>query len=301
MLNKIFYSHGKLLLTAEYLILDGAKGLALPTKYGQDLTLEKIIGNQLIWESFDENSIVWFKGQINLPELNSDINNETTKTLLNLLKEAKKLNNDFLNDHVGFRIKTKLTFPRNWGLGTSSTLINNIAKWAQVDAFDLLKNSFGGSGYDVACAQNSSPILYRVKNKNPSIETVNFNPDFKEQLYFVHLNKKQNSKEGIRKYRELKKNSLRMTDEISHLTMLLLNCTQISDFNNLLAEHEKIIASIIQQNPIQDQLFSDYFGQIKSLGAWGGDFVLATGNKDTPRYFKNKGFDTVISYLDMIL
>ncbi len=301
MLDKTFYSHGKLLLTAEYLILDGAKGLALPTKYGQDLTLEKIIDNQLIWESFDENNIVWFKSQINLPELNSDINNETTKTLLNILKEAKKLNNDFLNDHVGFRIKTKLTFPRNWGLGTSSTLINNIAKWAQVDAFDLLKNSFGGSGYDVACAQNSSPIIYRVKNKNPFIETVNFNPDFKEQLYFVHLNKKQNSKEGIRKYRELKKNSLRMTDEISHLTMLLLNCTQISDFNHLLAEHEKIIASIIQLNPIQDQLFSDYFGQIKSLGAWGGDFVLATGNKDTPRYFKNKGFDTVISYLDMIL
>jgi len=30
-----FYSNGKLLITGEYLVLDGAKALALPTKYGQ--------------------------------------------------------------------------------------------------------------------------------------------------------------------------------------------------------------------------------------------------------------------------
>ena len=34
----------------------------------------------------------------------------------------------------GFKVTTKLDFPKNWGLGTSSTLINNIAQWAQVDA-----------------------------------------------------------------------------------------------------------------------------------------------------------------------
>jgi mevalonate kinase len=28
-----FYSNGKLLLTGEYLVLDGAKSLALPTKF----------------------------------------------------------------------------------------------------------------------------------------------------------------------------------------------------------------------------------------------------------------------------
>ncbi len=39
-----------------------------------------------------------------------------------------------------------------------------------------------------------------------------------------------------------------------------------------------------------DKIFLDYFGQTKSLGAWGGDFILATGNKDTPKYFKNKGY-----------
>ena len=30
-----FYSHGKLLLTAEYAVLEGVKALAIPTKRGQ--------------------------------------------------------------------------------------------------------------------------------------------------------------------------------------------------------------------------------------------------------------------------
>lgn len=300
MLEETFYSNGKLLFTAEYLVLDGAKALALPTKYGQDLKIEKVTGNHLIWESYDENNLLWFHCKFDLPGLKST-NNETTITLQNILKEAQKLNPSFLNGTVGYQIKTKLSFPKNWGLGTSSTLINNIANWAKVDAFDLLKNCFGGSGYDIACAQNNSPILYQVTDKKPSIEVVKFNPYFKEQLYFVYLNKKQNSKEGIKKYRTFKGNISVLVSEISQLTTELLNSLTITDFENILAEHEKITASITRQKPIQELMFSDYFGQTKSLGTWGGDFILATGNHDTPNYFKIKGFETVISYQDMIL
>ena len=85
------------------------------------------------------------------------------------------------------------------------------------------------------------------------------------------------------------------------MTKQLLNCIRLSDFENILFEHEKLISGIIQQKPVQEELFSDYFGQIKSLGAWGGDFILATGNDETPNYFRSKGFETVIPYGDMIL
>ena len=37
-----FYSHGKLLLTGEYLVLDGALALAVPCKLGQSLTVRSI-------------------------------------------------------------------------------------------------------------------------------------------------------------------------------------------------------------------------------------------------------------------
>ncbi len=301
MLVEKFYSNGKLLLTGEYLVLDGATSLALPTKYGQDLTVEKITQPFLIWESFDEIGSKWFHSKFELPTLNSDSYDEIALTLFNILKEAQNLNPKFLADGDGFRVRTNLSFPKYWGLGTSSTLINNIAGWAKVDAFELLKNSFGGSGYDIACAQNNSPILYRLINKKPSIQKVNFNPHFKNQLYFVHLNKKQISREGIKNYREFIKNPLRFTEEISDLSRQLLNCKNLSDFEKIIVEHERIISSIIQKKPVQEELFHDYFGQTKSLGAWGGDFILATGNDDTTKYFKNKGFETVVSYRDMVL
>ena len=301
MLTENFYSNGKLLLTGEYLVLDGAKSLALPTKYGQDLIVEKSKETYLIWESYDERNSCWFHCKFELPSLASDDNNKISNTLQKILKEAQKLNLNFLTELSGFQVRANLSFPRNWGLGTSSTLINNIAQWANVDAFELLKNSFGGSGYDIACAQNNSPIIYQLTDQIPYIGKVSFDPVFKNQLYFIHLKRKQNSKEGIKRYEKFKGNSFILAEEISQLTNQFIDCTNLNEFENIMIEHEKIISGIIKQPTVQKELFSDYFGQTKSLGAWGGDFILATGNDDTPNYFKNKGFDTLISYQDMIL
>ena len=306
-----YYSNGKLLLTGEYLVLDGAKSLAIPTKFGQNLIVEKIKEPQIIWGSFTNAGECWFEAVFDLHKLrlincsfNSDKEGSAefiAETLLEILKEAKILNPDFLETENGFLVKTNLTFPRNWGLGTSSTLINSIATWANVDAFKLLWNSFKGSGYDIACAQNNSPIFYQIKNKKPIIKLVDFNPTFKENLFFVHLNQKQDSKEGIAKFRESNINFDKEIKKISEISDALLLSESLSDFDNLIIEHEQIISSIIKLKPVKEKLFSDYFGQIKSLGAWGGDFVLVTGNKETPAYFKNKGFETILAYQEMVL
>ena len=306
-----FYSNGKLLLTGEYLVLDGAKALALPTKFGQNLIVEKIAEPQLIWGSFTNTGDCWFEAVFDLPKLrlvsatfNSDKEGSAdfiAETLLEILEEAKNLNPNFLNVDGGYIVKTKLTFPRNWGLGSSSTLINSIASWAKVDAFKLLWNSFKGSGYDIACAQNNTAIFYQIKDKNPIIEQFNFNPIFKENLFFVFLNKKQDSKEGIAKFRESKKDFSVELKRISELTEAFLVAESLQDFEKLIIEHEQIISSIIKIKPFKEKLFSDYFGEIKSLGAWGGDFVMVTGNEKTPSYFKNKGFEIVISYSEIIL
>jgi len=299
-----YYSNGKLLITGEYLILDGAKGLALPTKFGQDLSINKLNNPVLVWESMDKNDTTWFSIKFQLPDLtveNLAKESQIFLTLQKILKQAQKLNPEFLNQNTGFQVKTKLTFQRNWGLGTSSTLINNIAQWANVNAFELLKNNFDGSGYDIACAQNNSPILYQLRGNKPVIQSIKFNPKFKDQLYFVYLNKKQNTNQGIKKYKDYTGNVSPITEEISQLTNEILYSNTLRDFGKILMEHEKIISKTIKQKPIQKVLFSDYFGQIKSLGAWGGDFILATGNDETPKYFKNKGFETVIPYGDLIL
>ena len=65
--------------------------------------------------------------------------------------------------------------------------------------------------------------------------------------------------------------------------------------------HEILISNLIEQETIKSKLFNDFNGEIKSLGAWGGDFVLATSKTNPTAYFKTKGFDTVISYKEMVL
>jgi mevalonate kinase len=306
-----YYSNGKLLLTSEYLVLDGAKSLALPARFGQDLVVEKISESQLIWGSFTHTGECWFEAVFELPKLrlisctfnsSKEGNAEViAETLLEILAEARQMNPKFLNSENGFVVKTNLTFPRNWGLGSSSTLINSIASWAKVDAFQLLWNSFKGSGYDIACAQNNVPIFYQIEDRKPVVTEADFNPEFKENVFFLYLNEKQDSKKGIAKFRESGCSFQKEITAVSEITEEFLKANSITDFNKLIFEHEQIISSIIKLQPVKEKLFSDYFGEIKSLGAWGGDFVMVTGNEETPAYFKNKGFETILLYSEMIL
>ncbi len=299
------------MLTGEYLVLEGASALAVPTKFGQDLSVEKIKEPQLIWGSFTNTGDCWFEAVFELPKLrlvqatfNSDSDGSAdfiAETLQDILLESRKLNPEFLKSEHGFQVKTNLTFPRDWGLGTSSTLINNIAKWAKIDAFQLLWNSFSGSGYDIANAQYNSPILYEVKNQKPVIQKVDFIPSFSDQLFFVHLNKKQDSKDGIARFKEKREKTNNEIQLVSEISRQLIKQQKLSEFEKLIHEHEKIISSIIELPTVKESIFPDYFGTLKSLGAWGGDFILATGNKDTPQYFKTKGYTTILRYSDMVL
>ena len=296
------------------MVLDGANALALPTKFGQSLEAEPIDEPKIIWKGIDINGNIWLDFTFSTNEILKDKNKNTSslKTanriykkeesrLISILKEAQKLNPNFINSRSGFRVTTKLDFPRNWGLGSSSTLINNIASWAKIDAFTLLKNTFRGSGYDIAAAQNNKPILYSFINKTPIVGEINLNWSFTNQLFFVHLNKKQNSRDAIKNYHLQKENSSELKRKISQLTIQFTICNTISQFDSLVTKHEQIISEIIKQKTVKDRLFNDYQGSIKSLGAWGGDFILATGDEDSRDYFRKKGYHTILSFKEMIL
>ncbi|MBR9853808.1 MAG: GHMP kinase [Algicola sp.] len=302
-MEKEFYSNGKLLLSGEYAILDGALGLAIPTSYGQSLHVTPTTTGFLDWASFNENKNVWFSAKFDLSNLNviSASDEAMAKTLKSLLLEANAQNPLLLTDSNGFQIETHLSFPRSWGLGTSSTLINNLAQWARVDAYQLLWNAFGGSGYDIACAQTNSPLTYQLKNSTPKIEIIDFDPYFKDSLYFVHLNQKQSSKAAIANYRKQAFDTSELVKKISGLTRRMISASTLSDFESIMEEHESLLFPILKMSPIKQRLFPDYFGMVKSLGAWGGDFILASGDEKSISYFKSRGYDTVIPYSKMIL
>lgn len=301
-----FYSHGKLLLTAEYVVLDGAKALALPTKYGQTLTVETINEPKIIWQSLDFENMIWFEEEFSFHNvdvlLTHQNDNPISKRLIEIFKAAKQLNPEFLSAKKGYKVVSKLEFPQNWGLGSSSTLLNNIAQWAKVDAFALSHATFGGSGYDIACAQHGNSIVYSIENKKPNIKPLAFKKPFEDQLFFVHLNRKQDSRKSIQTYQDNKENTATIISKINAITESIIATNAFDTFETLIQKHEALIGDITKQTPIKERLFSDYTNSIKSLGGWNGDFVLATGEKDyTHRYFKSKGHNTIISFKDMIL
>jgi mevalonate kinase len=302
-----YRGHGKLLLTGEYAVLDGAVALALPTRLGQTMTVTPgNVPGLLGWYSYDHRESIWFFADVQLPQLAILGNSDTGvgKSLHKVLTAARKLNPEFLQDNNSIEVKTYLEFDRHWGLGTSSTFVHCVAQWAGVDPYQLLQLTFGGSGYDIACAAADGPILYKLEEDKPVTSSVDFYPEYREGIFFVYLESKQDTLEAINKYREISVDKEGLVKQISRVTTDVIRAGNLSAFEAALIEHELLLAQVLQLPTVQDRFFHDYWGVTKSLGAWGGDFALATSNRSIPAtkdYFYKKGFTTVLTWDELIL
>ena len=130
-----FHSNGKLLITGEYLVLDGALAMAVPTKYGQRLEVSLHEGfSGIRWEAKVLNK-GWL--QVNFgSRLFNIIHTNDQKMALhlkNILKKAFDLASISVDNQKGIKIRTNLDFDKNWGLGSSSTLLSNIGYWLDVN------------------------------------------------------------------------------------------------------------------------------------------------------------------------
>ncbi|MCY4644092.1 MAG: GYDIA family GHMP kinase [Bacteriovoracales bacterium] len=307
-----FYAHGKLLLSGEYVVLDGAKALALPTKFGQHLSVryEKSYAPHLHWKGIDVEGKVWFEAAFELWKFDlMDSYRETPENLYlqKLLRAVREENSHFLREEeTTVKVTTRLEFPLEWGLGSSSTLIYNMAQWAYISPFELQFKTMGGSGHDIACAHASAPILYEKNREGPLWEPISFRPPFSHKLYFVYLGNKQKTREGIDYYRGLHfapKEKAELTLKISAITKEIPKARDLTDFEFLLKGHEVLLSESLKMKRVQELRFPDYWGVVKSLGSWGGDFVLVTserGEEETRRYFLDKGCPLFFRYDEMI-
>jgi mevalonate kinase len=304
-----FYAHGKLLLTGEYFVLDGATALALPTRQGQRLDVMPTTaeGKQLAWTSYDADGTSWFDAVFSAAnfEILHASNQIVADTLRQLLRAARQLNPAFLALPSGWQVSTRLEFPRLWGLGSSSTLVWNLANWAGVDAYQLLERTFGGSGYDLACAGVEGAIVFQRKQGEPTFHRVDFSPPFREKLFFVYLGRKQNSRAGIARYREQVLEESKLIRHVSQLTEAIVRAGSLSIFEKLLTEHEALVSTALDLPTAKSLYFNDFEGAVKSLGAWGGDFVLVTNPFDTAgeliKYLSSREFTTAVAYGAMVL
>lgn len=302
-----YYGHGKLLLAGEYFVLDGAEALACPTTVGQAMSVKykKSYGPSLRWKSFDPSGRQWFDAEFEFWRFNivKGEQDPNVVTLQSILKQARIQNPHFLRDEFDVEIETRLEFPLDWGLGSSSSLLYNIAQWAYVSPFELLSKTMGGSGYDVACAQSMGPIFYKIDNNGPSWKNATFEPKFKDQIFFIYLGRKQDTRQGVALYREHGKPSKEDLKSISRLSREMAIVDELSDFEEIVRDHEKIIGNHLGLEPLKSYRFNDYWGEMKSLGAWGGDFAMVTSDRsfsETKEYFNQRDIDVVISFEEMI-
>lgn len=299
---KSLFSPGKLLLTSEYFVLDGALALAIPTKLGQEFFFEEVTDKNslIVWEALHENK-PWLKATINYKTWEIVETNlpDAANFISKVLKTVQQLSKTKFCSDDSYYLKTNLQFPSSFGLGSSSTLMNNLSEWSGVDAFQLNDLSLGGSGYDIAIAQKNKPILFKIESKKRVFSGVDFNPDFKKDLIFIHLNQKQDSRKGIQLYRS-KDKSEELIEFFSNLTKEVVNTDSLDDFSQLMELHEENVSDFLGIATAKEKYFQDIPVFVKSLGAWGGDFVMSrqfSGYKD---YFSSKNFHAILSYDDLI-
>ncbi len=288
------------------------------------MTVKTVSEPSLQWDAYKPDG-PWFSAALNpenLEIIDSDDQSKAEK-LRQILRAVKHLNpNTFEGKSLKFT--TRLDFDPNWGLGSSSTLISNLARWANIDPYELLKLTFGGSGYDIACATAEGPIYYQlsttesalrqaqgpkavepVETPTPTVEPINFTPPFADHLYFVYQGQKQSSSKEVKAFLE-KTNPVDLQKDIeavSEISRAVPQCHSLDEFAMLMQCHERIIARCIGQTPVQKR-FPDFEGTLKSLGAWGGDFVLAAtewSESQVKAYFKKKGLEVIFGYKDIVL
>lgn len=300
---KTFRANGKLLISGEYTILDGSLSLALPTQRGQVLHYKEVDHDILHWRSLDVKGETWFEAHFkgNKLKVVDSSDERIADTLKEILLAAARLS--VLANGLRGEVTTALEFPTDWGLGSSSTLLCCVAQCFGIDPMQLHFKVSNGSGYDVACGMTDSAITYQLSDGLAEVNQIQWKPVFSASLFFVYLNTKQKSSSEVNKYQD-RKSSIDLAaivEEISALTRTMMNATSLVVFNEAIAKHEEIMSVVLGYPTAKQLYFSDYKGVVKSLGAWGGDFILATGDTEDRMYFADKGFSVIHEFESLIL
>jgi len=210
-----------------------------------------------------------------------------------LLLEIRAGHPEKFAQSLNFQCTTE--FNRNFGLGTSSTLISLLSQWGDVDAYELLEKSFGGSGYDVAVATASGPFLYSVEDRLK--DSISIPSSLTNHILFVYLGKKQKSDQSVLRFQEIPTTEAQV-EVMNDLIYRAATCYAIEEWEKLMEESENLLSEILQLPKVKEKLFSDYPYAVKSLGAWGGDFVMATCRdvEQAKAYFSERNYFPIYRY-----
>jgi mevalonate kinase len=292
-----FYASGKLLLFGEYLVLRGSGCLVIPLNYGQKMQVEFSETDFFEWtSSYNDNT--WFSCIFSKTLEIINTSDLPKAQMLTGLMEIIKETNPYLFEK-GLNFYTEMNFQPEWGFGSSSTFVSLLAQWSKTDPYLLLKKSFGGSGYDVACATAKTPLIYDMQSRQTA--PVYLFPKVTSKILFVYSGKKKDSNEAVKQFsaETVSDNDI---EKMKRIIIAAANATQVDVLEEVMEESEKLLSHILKLKPVKEIFFPDYPYAIKSLGAWGGDFFMATFRKEIEarKYFEERGYSTLFNYNELI-
>ncbi len=299
-----FQAHGKLLLSAEYMVMHGSKALAVPLQKGQTLEIKHTESKQFFsWKAY-YNSKLWFAADFDPGTLKilDATNPEMALRLKNIIQACIEMMPSFQESLFRKDAVTRLDFSPDYGFGSSSTLISLLAEWAEVNPLDLHFMVSEGSGYDVACALADGAITYKLRDDLPQYQHIPFYPSFRENIWFAWLGRKQPTESHLREVARKINPGFDTIYKFSELTRAMIEATTLSEFRLVMEEHEEELSRILGKERISSS-FKSLPGSIKSLGAWGGDFVMIAsevGRESLEAYLAGEGIHTLYSYEELV-
>lgn len=302
-----FYAHGKLMLSGEYLVMKGANALLIPLKKGQHMVVEAHAHEEetkIFWQASAEDKL-WFTAVIDYTgwTIVQSTDEAVALKLVNILRTAGSINRHLFSSAVIYYVTTNAEFDITWGFGSSAALFVNIARWAKLDPHELYFRCASGSGADIAAAGSTGALLYRLTHGRPEIKPVYFKPAFHRNIFFAYLGHKQDTTVGVSGFMANAKIRPRQIENIDRITRKMLTAGSVDDFAQAIGEHEVIMAGILQTIRIKELTFTDFPGEVKSLGAWGGDFIMAVSEEpevNIRSYFSNKNMHVLFSFEEIV-
>ncbi|HUW05508.1 MAG TPA: GYDIA family GHMP kinase [Williamwhitmania sp.] len=298
-------ANAKLLLTGEYLVLLGAKAIALPLRFGQELTTRKGDNQYISWDSEDINGC-WFSATFNgQGEAIEGSSREASRFVSTILRETELLSPGFLARLTGQKVIVTADFDLSWGLGSSSSLISLVAQLADVDPFMLHRRVSAGSGYDVIAAQQSCPFMFHLADGSSEHSPVALPSFFNKHLFFAYLGKKQETATNVSQFLSTSTTvEPILVNTISDISLRIPHVASVGELCQLVEQHEKVISKILGTDSIKKASFPDFNGCTKSLGTWGGDFALFCSEEPESyvrAYIEGKGLSPLFRFDEIVL
>ncbi len=275
------------MLCGEYAVTIGVEALALPVSLGQWMYVWEFDspggGDRLIWEAKEKDGSTWLNESFALPletmEAETEKSSERDRSREVLHSMLSMVAEGFWKTGKSYRIETQLEFDRSSGLGSSSTMVANFARFAGLDAQKVQQKVLGGSGYDVAVAELGKGLVFWKNAEVANWDAWKLSADLTSKWKIVFLGKKQNSRNALAdvkgKLMEIEKDDFLM-HQLQQVCAAVKMANQVPMLEAGLEMWQAILAmSLGLETPYQHFKFQPSKGGLcKWLGAWGGDMLL---------------------------